>query len=408
MNALMMLASLTAVPLVIDNAQLEIGDGTTAAATSVLVDQGKILGVGKFNVPPQAEHVDGRGKVLTPGLIESFTRLGLADVELEPAANDEALADHVFTPDLRAADSFNPNSIRIPIEREEGITSAIVSPGGEIICGLASWVDLTGRQDAAPDPNRPLAMFGQVGQAAAQAAGGARGGTWMMLRQIFDDVHFYAQNRAAYLRGQSRPLLLAPTQIEALLPVASGALILVLTANRTSDIVAAMRFAKEQRIRLVIAGGAEAWRVAKELSARKIPVILTPSVQAPQTFETLAARDDSPALLHRDGVMVVISTGEGDNQNIRRLRQEAGTAVAYGLPHAAALAAITGNPAAVFGRGAEVGTLSSGKRANLVLWSGDPLETTTVAEKIWIDGVAQSLDNRQRTLVRRYLSTKVP
>jgi len=126
------------------------------------------------------------------------------------------------------------------------------------------------------------------------------------------------------------------------------------------------------------------------------------------TISLVVACAGSRALLHRDGVMVVISAGEAENQNIRRLRQEAGTAVAYGLPHAAALAASTSNPASLFGRLAEVGTLSVGKRANLVLWSGDPLETTIVAERIWIDGVAQNLENRQRSLVRRYLTVPEP
>ena len=408
MSIVVFWTAVVAAPVVIENAQLEIGDGTTVAATPVLIDQGKIQGIGTFRMPPNAEHVDGRGKILTPGLIDSITRLGLVDIDMEPATNDETVSGHVVTPDLRAADSFNPNSVRIPIEREEGITSAVISPGGEVIFGTGSWVDLTGRPESTPDPARPVAMFGQVGEAAAQAAGGARGGTWMMLRQVFDDVHFYAQNRAAYLRGQSRPLMLTAAQIEALLPVASGALSLVLTANRASDIVAALRFAEEQKIRLVISGGAEAWRVSRQLAAKKVPVILIPTMQVPHAFETLAARDDAPALLHRDGVMVVIAAGENDSENIRRLRQEAGTAVAYGLPHSAALAAITSNPASVFGRGAQVGAIMVGKRANLVLWSSDPFETTTVAERIWIDGVTQSLDNRQRNLVRRYLSAPVP
>jgi imidazolonepropionase-like amidohydrolase len=261
-------------------------------------------------------------------------------------------------------------------------------------------VDLTGALDARPEADRPVAIFGGVGESAAAALGGSRGGVWLRLRQIFEDARAYQAHRAAFERGDSRPLSLSPLHLRALAPVLERKIPLILEAHRASDILAALDFAREEKILLAILGGSEAWRVAAALHAAGVPVILKPTASRPSRFETLRAIDDGAARLSAAGVELLI-TGASDMAP-GRLRQEAGIAVAFGLPRPLALRAITLAPARLAGREGELGSLESGKRANLVIWSGDPLELSTVALTVLIDGQERSLRTRQRQLAERY------
>jgi imidazolonepropionase-like amidohydrolase len=255
-----------------------------------------------------------------------------------------------------------------------------------------------------PDGKAPVAMYGDVSAGAAEAAGGARGGTWLKLREAFADARAWGKNRAAYEQNRSRALALPPLHLEALQPVLAGKLPLVLVAHRASDLLTALAFAKEEGVKLVLLGATEAWEVAKPLADAKVPVVLVPSEQVPGSFEQLHARDDAAALLAKAGVPLVLGCS---NFQKRRLRQEAGIAVAYGLPRDAALAAITLGPAKALGLDKTLGTVEPGKRADVVLWSGDPLELSTVAEAVFIAGERQPTATRQRALVERYLE-KVP
>ena len=140
--------------------------------------------------------------------------------------------------------------------------------------------------------------------------------------------------------------------------------------------------------------------VAAELKQAKVPVLLVPSNMVPGSFEQLRARDDVATLLSAAGVSVAIGCNDFSR---RRLRQEAGIAVSYGLPRAKALSAITLEPAKALGLEKELGSIEAGKRADVVLWKGDPLELSSVAEKVFIGGVEQPLATRQSKLVERYL-----
>lgn len=389
----------------IEGVRVEVGDGSVLEKATVLVgDDGRIQAVGEdVRLPSGVERIDGSDKTLTPGFIETRAQLGLTEVLAEESTNDHALSANAVTPAFRAADGFQPLSVRIPIEREEGITSAVTSPTHGLLAGTGSWFDLTGELSAAPDPSRPLAMFGSVAQGAVDVTGGSRGALWLRLREVLDDVREYDRNRAAYARNTARTLSLSRLHLEAMVPVVKGQLPLVLEAHRASDVLAAVRLKREEGIEVIVAGGAEAWLVAKELAAAKVPVILRPSTMQPWSFEALRARDDSAALLAAAGVKLVLSAAGQGEQDARRLRQEAGIAVAHGLDRDAALRAITLSPAEVFGKASELGSVTPRKRANLVLWSGDPLELSTVAERVWIDGRAMSLENRQRALAEKYL-----
>lgn len=392
----------------IENARVEVGDGSVMEkATVVIGDDGRILDVGAaVKVPAGATRIDGSGKTLTPGLIETRGQLGLVEVLAEETTNDHGLSTDPVTPGFRAADGFNPSSIRIPIEREEGITSAVTSPTFGLLAGTGAFFDLTGEPSAAPDSKRPVAMFGSVSQSAVDSVGKSRGALWLRLREVLDDVRFYKKNRAAYDKNGARELSLSRVQLEALVPVTDGELPLVLDANRASDILLALRLKTDENIDVILTGGAEAWLVADEIKRADVPVILHPSIMEPWGFEALRVRDDAAMRLHQAGVKLVLTANGSWDQNARRLRQEAGIAVAHGLDRNAALRAITLSAAETFGKGKELGSVTKGKRANLVLWSGDPLELSSVAEHVFIDGRDMSLDNRQRALAERYLEKK--
>ena len=398
--ALWPLLTLLHAPVFIEDVQAQLGDGTVLEKVSVVLDGGRIKAVGAhLPAPANAVHVAGLGKVLTPGLIEARTRLGLSEVDQEESANDFRLDDGPLQPAFRVSDGFNPLSTRIARAREEGITSAVLTPSGQLIYGTAAWFDLTGKLASRPDGNAPVAMVGGVGESAAGSVGGARGGIWLTLRQVMAETRDYAKNPTHV--DSARKRLLSSWQLDALMPVVKSELLWVIEADRASDILSVLQFAKAERVRVAIAGGAEAWRVARELALAAVPVIYKPSVQHPASFEELGSRLDGATLLAAAGVKLILSAGI-ENQDVHRLRQEAGVAVAQGLDHAAALSAITSAPAALFGKLSSVGTITAGKRGNVVLWSGDPFETSTIAERVWIDGEEQSLDTRQRQLARRY------
>lgn len=395
-------------------ARVEVGDGTVVENATVVVVGGQISEVvpGGGPAPSGFAVVDGKGKVLTPGLFETRTQLGVFEVGMEDDTVDAELQAGDMRPAFRVADAFNPASTRIPIERKGGVTHALVIPYGGQIAGQAFLFTLEGWTDGkpaealplpgAPDPFAPVAM---VGGLTPQMAGNSKGGVWLRLRTAVLDTLLYKRSKAAYEKGELRPLSLARHDLEAMIPVVDGKLPLVLAVDRAADIAATLRFVDEMkaagaRLQLVIAGGADAWRLAGVLAERKIPVILTPSMQTPHDFDALHARDDAAAILHKAGVPLILSTHNWDN-NVRRLRQEAGIAVSWGLPREAALAALTSTPAAVFGLD-DLGTVADGKRANLVLWDGDPLENSTLPVALWIDGKPQSLGSRQMDLAKKY------
>ena len=403
MNLLLLCASFVLLhSTAVEHVRLQVGDGTVVQDATVVWNHDSITAVGRgVAIPADAERIDGTHKILTPGLIETRSHLGVSEVDEETSTVDTALEKDLATPALRVADGFNPASIRIPVARQAGITAAIVMPEGRILHGTGSWVHLTGLMSERPDPTQPIAMFGSISRLSSGTLS-ARGGIWLALREYLEDTRFYQRNRAAFDKGDARNLSLRPHHLAALLPVLEGKLPLVLEANRASDIVAAVEFARAEKLKLVIAGGAEAWRVAAALAAANVPVILHPTHAEPSSFEQLGARVDAAKILHDAQVPLILAAGDA-TMEVPRLRQEAGLAVAYGLPYDAALPAISSTPARVFGRDKEEGTVAVGKRAHLVLWSDDPLETTTLAEKVWIGGVLQSAPTRQDLLVQRYM-----
>lgn len=404
-TSLILAWSVAAAPIAIVDARIEVGDGTAIDKGTIVVDNGKIVAVGaSVAVPAGAEKIDGRNKVVTPGLIATGSQLGIVEVGLERMTVDAEVDEHIWgtsVPAFRAIDGFNPLSPRIAIDREQGVTSVVVTPWGNLIYGQGFVVNTSGTLASVKTATR-AAMFASLNGGGARAAGGgARGGVLLRLREIFDDVRFYQKNKAAFDRAGARELSMPRVHLEAMIDVVTGRLPMVFRVNRASDIQALLAFAAEQKVRVIIDGGAEAWVVADDLAKAKVPVLFQPSMMEPDSFDALRARDDGAAILRKAGVTVVISAGATDN-GTTRVRQEAGIAVSYGLPHAAAIESITRAPARVFGVDTTVGTLAAGKRADVVMWSGDPLETSTVTELVLVNGTRMSLDTRQKQLAARY------
>ncbi|MBF5043606.1 amidohydrolase family protein [Aggregicoccus sp. 17bor-14] len=373
--------------------------GRLTAHQQVRVQDGKVAEVGALAAAPAGcRTVEGQGRLLSAGFVDPLTGLGLADVLSEEASNDlsprgDAAKQPVHAA-LRAVDSFNPASATLEVARLGGVTAAGAAPQGGLVPGQSTFVALDGRvrRDA-------LAMHVVLGNGGRSALSSTRSATLERLRELLTDAREYGRRRAEFERNQMRDVAASRLDLEALQPVLAGTLPVVVTADRATDLRAALALAREFRLRLVVAGAGEGWMVADELAAAHVPVILQPTQNLPATFDSLNSRLDNAALLAKAGVRVMIST-LGEPHQVRTLAQEAGNAVAWGLPWDEALRALTVNVAETFGLPG--GHVAAGSPADLVLWSGDPLEASSRPVGMWIAGAQVPLRSRQAALFEKY------
>lgn len=393
-------ASATAArPTLIRNARVHTlaADGVREGV-DVLVENGRISAIGAdLAAPSGAEIVDAQGRPVTPGLFAGLTVLGLEETGMVASAADETLKLGSMRPEFDVALAYNPDSIAIGVTRAAGMTYTVLAPaaaeGGSIVAGQGAALPL----DGSPEP-WSRALFVDLGGNAAEISGGSRAAQFMLLRQALVEA------RAPNLVMVHDERLLTPVGRQSLVEFLKGAGPIAFAVDRAADIRQVLAFAKREQLpNVVIVGGAEAWRVANELAAAGVPVVLDPLVNLPADFDAVGATLENAARLHRAGVKIAFSLGTAESHNSRKVRQGAGIAVAYGLPWDAALAAITRAPAEIFGVGDRTGVLAPGRPADLVLWSGDPLEVTTVAERVWIGGRPQAERTRQTELRDRYL-----
>ena len=379
---------------------------------TVLIRDGKIVAVGaSVVIPADARRIDARGKWVTPGLINSATSLGLSEAggpQFSGGYNDTgARATDGITAAFEAWRGLNPVNTFIIPARQEGVTSVVVAPGGGMVGGKAAVIDLIDATSAAEMLRRaPVAMIGDFGSPGGGSTD-SRAEYWAKWRRLLDDVKAYQGRRAAYEAGNSRALAASRADLEALVPVVSGQLPLALGVDRASDIVAALAFVKEYGLRLWIMGGAEAWMVAREIAAARVPVFTGAMSNIPTDFNSLGQRQENAALLRAAGVTVVlIGNGPGGEEsfNVRNIRQEAGNAVAYGLSWEEALRSITLTPAEVLGVANQIGAIAAGLDANVVVWSGDPFEFSSIAEQVFVRGRTFDTKSRQQQLTERYMT----
>jgi imidazolonepropionase-like amidohydrolase len=375
---------------------------------TVLVRDGVIVAVGAtVAVPAGATTIDATGKWVTPGLINAGTQLGLIEIQaVSDTKDDSPKGTNGIAAAFTVVDGLNPRSVLWQPARNDGVTSVVDLPTGGLIAGQAAFVDLAvGVPASGMVLKAPVGMVAQVGNA-QQANANARDEVTGRLRELFTDVRAFDRNRAQYERAQERTLSASHADLEALVPVLDGRLPLVVVADRASDIQAALALGTRFGIKIMIAGGAEAWEVAGTLAAAHVPVLTGTLSNIPASFATLGARQDNVALLRKAGVEVLLigNAGEEDESafSVRNIRQDAGTAVAYGLSWDEALRAVTLAPAEVFGVADRVGSLRAGREANIVVWSGDPFEFSTRAETVLIRGKPALAPSRQDMLVARY------
>lgn len=390
--------------IAIEGATIHVAPGTTIKNGTLIIRDGKIDYVGQSaRVPANAVRIAGKGKVVTAGLVEASTRIGVVEVSAVGPTQEGRFGNGNggINAAYRIEDGYNATSVYIPVARTGGLTGAISTPHGGLVAGTSAWFALSdGARGTSAAIKAPLAMYATLGDGALGNAHGSRGMAIKRLRELLDDAAVYAKRRNNYERNQTRRFAASRLDLDALQPVLTGRVPLVVRAHRSSDILAALRVATQLKLRLVIEGGTEAHLVAKQLAAARVPVILNPTHNLPGSFERIHVVNNLATRLVKAGVRVAIST-LGDASNARTLRQLAGIAVANGLPWERALDAVTNAPAEIFGV-RDRGTLKTGSAADVVVWSGDPFELSTRAEQVFIGGVRQSLRTRQTRLLERY------
>lgn len=389
-------------PVYLVGGELHVGDGTVIKDAVVAMDGGLFTIVGgaeaRAKLLDESMAIDLKGKVITPGLFAAETQLGIVEIDLEGSTRDDGKAsEHPIRAAHEAAAALNAESAVLPIQAIEGVTSAAVVPTGGLISGQVAIIDLVFGDHRGLAAQPRAAISAHLGQTYA----GSRAATLAMLREVLSDARGWPARRAAHDRAQSRELSAHPLDLEALQPIFKQQMVLTLSANRASDILAAIDLARDFGLKIAIVGGAEAWKVADELARARVPVIVEPTLNIPGDFDSMGARLDNAALLHKAGVSVVL-VAPGGTHNLRSLPQGAGIAVAHGLPWEAALTAITLAPARAYGVERSHGSVTVGKVANLVVWSGDPFELSSAPTDVYVRGVKLRGTTRQNLLRDRY------
>lgn len=401
--------------------------GTSVIENGVVVIQnGRVVSVGTGAAPSGARIIDATGKVISPGFVAVDSGLGGSEVGSVSGSNDLGVNANTISASFDVSYGLDPWSFTLPVARLGGVTRAVVTPshagggGGAhahddsdfagvgagglqspgLFAGQAAVIQLAQGTDILVRPR--VAMVAPFGEGGARVAGGARGAEFVQFKETLAEVRLYARNKAAYDRAGLRDLSLSRADLEALIPVAEGRMPLIVTVRRAADIQQVLRLAREEGVKIILDGAEEAWLVADQIAAANVPVLLNPISNLPGNFEMRAARMQNAAALNAAGVVIAIKGNEGSTHRARETRYNAGNAVSHGLPYGAAIAAITVNPARIFGMDGQFGELRAGAAADVVVWSGDPLEPLSLAETIFINGQEQAPTSRQFLLRDRY------
>lgn len=370
----------------------------------LLIQNGVIEAVGaEIAQPAGATVINASGRVVTPGIIAPFSSLGLEELSLDGEANDAEVDDAFpLSASLDVVDAYNPTTSVIPVNRAGGVTRALTAPqpGGKLFGGNAAVIDLSGR--VASVTRAKAAQIVAMGYGGARRAGDTRMGSWELLRETLDAALAYAAGPREYELRPRDPRF-EISDLRALGPVVSGAEPMIVAVNSAMELRNLIRLKQQYSVRVIAIGASEGWRVARELAAAGIPVIIDPLYNLPGGFEDLHATLYNAQRLQAAGVVVAFYNPQGSaTHNLRLLPQMAGNAVANGMPYDAALAALTLNPARMFGIDNRLGSIERGKAADVVIWDGDPLEVSTRPLAVFIDGVAMNMENRQTKLRDRY------
>ena len=385
---------------------------------SILIQDGRIAGVGaRIAAPRGVRAIEGKGLHAYPGMIDSATEIGVAEIGSVRETNDTGEIGE-FNPQLRIAIAINPASEHIPVTRANGITSVITMPGAGgrgstgVITGQAALIHLDGwtPEDMAVSRSAAMQMVFPIIQTSNfRFPEGLTHTPYVEAKRTYDKKiselnEFFEQARRYQQAKAARdPAFKEDLKYEAMIPVLEGKMPVMVVAERERAIRDAIAFAGKQKIRIVLAGIREPGTALADLKAKNIPVIAGPTLALPiEEDDSYDAAFSFPGELFKAGVQFAFGTF--NTAFSRNLPSQAAAAVAFGLPRVEALKAVTINGARIWGVDDQIGSLEKGKWADIMLTDGDPLETRTQVKRLWIRGKDIDLSNRHTRLYEKYLN----
>ena len=398
-------------PIALVGATIHTVSGGVLQNATIVFDKGKITAIGEnVAIPADAERINVSGKHIYPGIIDSYTHMGLTEIGSVRATIDMTETGSI-NPSVRAEVAVNPESELIPVARSLGVAVVATVPAGGLISGLGAalmldgwtWEDLTLKSGFGLIVNWPAMVYTPSPRSRVTKEDWLkqRDNQLRMIDEAFADARAYMTAKNAEKQKGIRYHETDP-RWQAMIPVLEGTIPVFVTANELSQIQAAITWAEAEGVKLVIVGGKDAWLVRGQLKAKNIPVIITDVQSGParrwQGYDDVFAL---PMRLHQAGVRFCI-TGDGDASNSRNTAYHAANAAAYGLPKDEALKSVTIYAAEILGIANKVGSLEVGKDATLIVTSGDPLEIPTVTEQMFIQGKKINLTDKHKQLYEKY------
>lgn len=409
------------------NARIVTVSGATIENGTVVIQNGRIAGVGpNVSVPSGAERIDGRGLTVFPGMIDSATSIGLAEITLAVAGSVDLQETGTMNAHTKAIKGIHPHSAHINVTRVNGITTAMSAPRGGIISGQAAVINLNG---STPDEMAVIPEFGLVinfpriaaGGGGFGGGGGGFGGGQPTdfneavrrrdtqieeLKKLFTNAEHYLRAREAYAKDNTLPYVAEDLRHDAMAPYLRGEKVVIFTVERERDIRAVAKFVEEMKLKGIIVGGQEAWKAADVLKKNNIPVIYTHIYTLPvRPDDPYDSLFDAPAKMQAAGIRFAIATGD-TGPEARDLPYQAGLAAAFGLSRDEALKSVTLYPAQILGLGDRMGSIEMGKVANIVVSDGDILEPRTNIRYMFINGRMIPLTSRHTRLFDSFKDRK--
>ena len=391
--------------ILIQNVTIFDGKNNQPFVGNVLIDDNKISKVSTLSLRGDLV-INGTGKILTPGIISTDTEIGIVEIGALSVTRDDS--SNLYQIGFSIYDAFNPNSVLIPWNRSNGITSTLTLPQNtnSPIGGLGSFFVLDSSLEISG--SKDVVMIGRVGGSGSES----RAETFAIIEDLLefassiDSSDMKSYKEIAELIGDSpiaETMELHPRDLKALYKLVNDGLPLIIKANRASDILKLIKLKETYDLNLIIMGAQEAGLVASKIAENKIPLIINPINNIPESFDELGANIELAGKLEDLGITLMFNAPRDHNYHL--IRQGAGVAVANGMSYAGALKAITLSPVEVFNLGNR-GEIASGKIADLIIWDADPLEPSSMPEKVFINGKDIDLTSRMSRLTERYTKNK--
>ncbi len=402
----------------ITNARIVTVSGAIIESGTIVIKDGKIEAIGaNVNVPSGAERIDGKGLSVFPGMIDAGTNMGLVEIGQGAPGSVDLAETGEMNSNAKAITAIHPHSAHINITRVNGITTVMSMPQGGIVSGQSAIINLIGatQSEMAIVPTFGLVVnfprvstFAGFGQPQIDFNEAIRRRDLRMedLKKLFKSADNYAKMQEGYAKDKTLPSPATDLKLEAMVPYIRGEKPVIFTAERERDIRGVVKFVEETKVKGIIYGGQDAWKVADGLKKNNISVIYTNIYNLPvQTDDDYDYLFNAPAKMAAAGIKFCISTGDGGAE-VRDLPYHAGLASAYGLSKDDALKSVTLYPAQILGVADKIGSLEAGKIANVVVTDGDILQPRTNIKYLFINGRMMPLTSRHTELFEQFKDRK--